>query len=188
MVATYFLTYTTLHPKTIARVCGVTEQWCWEFLADLDLRLREIEAEYRATQDQRRLELEVFIEEIPGKTEIKRQVLLGKMYEAKRNNDLNASKRLLAEFKAFLVPSITIDQNSILIAKQAAITTLLNVDRVGNISCPFHTDKTPSFQITKKNTFRCYGSCGKYGDAIDLYMLLHNVDFKTAVNALNNTP
>lgn len=50
--------------------------------------------------------------------------------------------------------------------------------------CPLHNEKTPSFHVRKNNTFVCYG-CNAHGDSIDLYMKIHNVDFKTAVKALS---
>jgi len=177
------LTHTNLDPKRISELTGDTETDCWYFLTDLNQALRETEDSYREGSDQRRMNLEAFIEEIPNKHEIKRQSLLDRLQQAKRDNDLNAVKRLLVEFKSFMEPSTVIDANSILQAKQHPITTLLDVHRVGNISCPFHTDKTPSFQIKKNNTFSCH-SCGAFGDCIDLYQKLHHVDFKTAVSAL----
>ena len=181
--AQWALTHTSFDPELVALMTGETEQSCWEYLVDLDRELHEEEANYRLKQDEHRMNLQAFIDEIPNKHEIKRQSLLDRLHQAKRDNDLNASKRLLDEFNAFLAPSTVIDTNSILRAKQRPITSLLDVQRVGNISCPFHTDKTPSFQITKKNTFSCH-SCGAFGDAIDLYQKLHHVDFKTAVLAL----
>lgn len=48
--------------------------------------------------------------------------------------------------------------------------------------CPFHQEKTPSFQV-KKNKFNCYG-CGEHGDAIDFYMKVNNCNFITAVKAM----
>ena len=69
-------------------------------------------------------------------------------------------------------------------AKEHPIAELLNTQgKRGNVSCPFHKDRKPSLQITKKNTFTCY-SCGEYGDSIDLYQKLHNVNFIDAVKAL----
>ena len=68
-------------------------------------------------------------------------------------------------------------------AKEHPISQLLNVTRKGNISCPFHEDKTPSFQIRKNNRFTCY-SCGEHGDVIDLYQKLHKTDFLTAIKNL----
>tara|TARA_R100000808_G_scaffold6561_1_gene19435 strand:- start:2834 stop:3385 length:552 start_codon:yes stop_codon:yes gene_type:complete len=35
-------------------------------------------------------------------------------------------------------------------------------------SCPFHEDKTPSFTIFPDNHFKCFGSCGRYGDSVTL--------------------
>jgi len=170
-------------PLVVSEITGTPEQHCWEYLIEVDFSLRDLERTYREGSDQRRIDLEAFIDEIPNKQNIKRQSLLDRLQQAKHDNDLKAVKRLLVEFKSFMEPSTVIDTNSILRAKQYPITTLLNVHRVGNISCPFHPDKTPSFQITKKNTFTCH-SCGVYGDVIDLYQKLHNVDFKTAVTAL----
>jgi len=50
--------------------------------------------------------------------------------------------------------------------------------------CPLHNEKTPSFVwYIQNNSWYCFG-CGQGGDVIDLYMKLHNVDFKSAVNKL----
>lgn len=52
--------------------------------------------------------------------------------------------------------------------------------------CPLHNEKTPSFAwYPKQNRWHCFGACGRGGDAIDLYMLLNNCDFLTAVKQLN---
>ncbi len=45
--------------------------------------------------------------------------------------------------------------------------------------CPFHQEKTPSFNI-KNNKFNCFG-CGEHGDAIDFYMKTNNCNFIQAV-------
>lgn len=45
-----------------------------------------------------------------------------------------------------------------------------------------HDSKTPSLHFdTKKNTWKCYGACGSYGDNIDLVRELQGLDFKSAV-------
>ena len=50
--------------------------------------------------------------------------------------------------------------------------------------CPFHGEKTASFTWYKRqNKWHCFG-CGKGGDAIDLYMTLHNISFAKAVREL----
>ena len=47
--------------------------------------------------------------------------------------------------------------------------------------CPFHNEKTPSFNVQKnKNRFKCFG-CGKSGDAIDFIALKQNYSFVDAV-------
>lgn len=47
--------------------------------------------------------------------------------------------------------------------------------------CPFHNEKSPSFNIkTKENFFKCFG-CGKTGSAIDFMMLYKNFGFVDAV-------
>lgn len=47
--------------------------------------------------------------------------------------------------------------------------------------CPFHNEKTPSFNIKKSsNTFKCFG-CGKGGNAIDFISFYENLGFVDAV-------
>lgn len=50
--------------------------------------------------------------------------------------------------------------------------------------CPFHNERTPSFNINiTKNTWRCFG-CGLYGDPIDYVKKRDNVSFIDAVKSL----
>ena len=50
--------------------------------------------------------------------------------------------------------------------------------------CPFHKEHTASFYIYhKQNRGWCFG-CNKGGDAIDVAMLIHGIDFKQAVQLL----
>jgi len=52
--------------------------------------------------------------------------------------------------------------------------------------CPFHNEKHASFYIyTQTNTFYCFG-CQESGDVIKLTMYLHGIDFKNAVQMLQN--
>ena len=47
--------------------------------------------------------------------------------------------------------------------------------------CPFHEEKTPSFQVSPdKNTYRCWG-CGARGDAIEWMRNKHHLSFHDAV-------
>jgi DNA primase len=47
--------------------------------------------------------------------------------------------------------------------------------------CPFHTEKTPSFSVSRnKQFFHCFG-CGVSGNAISFLMMLNNLDFVEAI-------
>lgn len=51
--------------------------------------------------------------------------------------------------------------------------------------CPFHTERTASFGVTRDNgRWKCFGSCGETGNAIDFMMKRHNVDFRGACRML----
>jgi len=50
--------------------------------------------------------------------------------------------------------------------------------------CPFHSEKTPSFTVSKsKQMFYCFG-CGAGGSVINFVMLIENIDFVSAVTKL----
>lgn len=47
--------------------------------------------------------------------------------------------------------------------------------------CPFHTERTPSFNVSRsKQFFHCFG-CGAHGNAIDFLRAFENLDFTEAV-------
>ncbi len=50
-------------------------------------------------------------------------------------------------------------------------------------SCPFHSERTPSFTIFQDNKFKCFG-CGEHGDAVDFVRKLHGLSFKDALKHL----
>lgn len=52
----------------------------------------------------------------------------------------------------------------------------------GKISCPFHTDKTPSLSV-KNGRFMCW-SCGASGSVIDFIRRLYGLSFREAVARL----
>ena len=61
---------------------------------------------------------------------------------------------------------------------------LLKSGRSHKALCPFHQEKTPSFNVSaERQTWKCFG-CGKGGNAIDFLMEKEGVDFKTALRAL----
>jgi DNA primase len=50
--------------------------------------------------------------------------------------------------------------------------------------CPFHEEKTPSFNVhPERQTFKCFG-CGKGGDAIAFVMAYENTDYPEAIRIL----
>jgi DNA primase len=51
--------------------------------------------------------------------------------------------------------------------------------------CPFHDEKTPSFQVTpSRGFFYCFGACGEGGDVIDFVQKIENLTFTEAVQRL----
>ncbi len=63
-------------------------------------------------------------------------------------------------------------------------TKLQRVGRKWKALCPFHKEKTPSFQLdAEQGLYYCFG-CGKGGDAIRLHMELTGDDFPSAMEAL----
>lgn len=108
------------------------------------------------------------------------------VYQLKRESIIDQYKPTIRAIDVWLQPKQAgaIQELDVEQAKAHPIAELLNTQgKKGNVSCPFHQDRKPSLQIKKNNTFTCY-SCGEYGDSIDLYQKLHNVDFITAVKAL----
>ena len=76
-----------------------------------------------------------------------------------------------------------IDLERIARAKAYPIPDLIAVKR-GVAVCPWHDDHKPSLKYyPKDNHVWCFTE-DRGGDAIDVYMVLHNCDFKTAVKAL----
>ncbi len=51
--------------------------------------------------------------------------------------------------------------------------------------CPFHDEKTPSFQVTpSRGYWYCFGSCGEGGDVFDFMRKIDNLSFAEAVERL----
>ena len=67
------------------------------------------------------------------------------------------------------------------------ISSYITLKRAGsnfNGSCPFHSERTPSFTVfPSTQSFYCFG-CGAGGDAITFVMRMENLDYMSAVRAL----
>ena len=67
------------------------------------------------------------------------------------------------------------------------IGSFIQVKRAGRnfqALCPFHNEKSPSFNISTDNQFfHCFG-CGANGDVISFMRMHENVDFVDAVKIL----
>lgn len=69
----------------------------------------------------------------------------------------------------------------------AVAEQFMTLKRVGSRykgTCPFHSEKSPSFVIyANTNTFKCYG-CGLQGDQINLYGRFNGINNKEAMKRL----
>ncbi len=63
----------------------------------------------------------------------------------------------------------------------------VKLERAGHnyrAKCPFHKEKTPSFNISpERGTYMCFG-CGERGDIFSFLEKIENIDFKTALYQL----
>ena len=70
---------------------------------------------------------------------------------------------------------------------ETVVSTYVTLKRAGsnfNGSCPFHSEKTPSFTVfPSTQSFYCFG-CGAGGDAITFIMRMENLDYISAVRLL----
>ena len=86
-----------------------------------------------------------------------------------------------------LVPPAVLDE---IRAKSDIVTVIgsyYHLNRAGGawkMLCPFHKEKTPSFNINpRRQTFHCFG-CGKGGDVFRFVMEEEKLDFLSAVRKL----
>lgn len=72
---------------------------------------------------------------------------------------------------------------------EEVVSQHIKLKRIGDkfiALCPFHKEKTPSFQIfTKTNSYYCFG-CNKGGNTINFTMDFMNLNFIEAVKYLNS--
>ncbi len=66
----------------------------------------------------------------------------------------------------------------------SSYVTLKRAGRGYRALCPFHTEKTPSFNVVpEKQVFKCFG-CGEGGDVFKFVQLRENVGFREALEIL----
>lgn len=95
-------------------------------------------------------------------------------------------------YRAFGCEDMTASEQAIHIKQLVNMADVLfrygfEVNSKGFMKCPFHAsgnEKTPSFQLRKSNTFRCYG-CDASGSVIDFVMRLFNISFVQAILRIN---
>jgi DNA primase len=79
-----------------------------------------------------------------------------------------------------------IKEKNDIVAVISEYTTLKKAGRGWTGLCPFHSEKTPSFNVNQeKQFFYCFG-CGIGGDVLSFIMKAENVDFITAARRLAN--
>ena len=185
-LAKYVLPDVNIDPQKVTKVTGESENEIWEWLEKYWAKMREYEKDRKEYLPHLTRELKEWKETIPNKDETKRQLLLERLKDAKQNPKKYSQKaveQMLTAYKIYTNRIERLTDSEIQRARDYPIRDLLHVQNArGNISCPFHQDKTPSMGI-KNNRFHCF-SCGEKGDVITLYQKLNDCDFKTAVKAL----
>jgi len=97
-------------------------------------------------------------------------------------------KRQLAVLRGIKINAIS--QAQIETAKTYPFEDLLGMQRSVNgkrrrfYSCPFHSDRTPSFLVDIENRAHCF-SCGFHGDTISFVMKRESIPFKEAIALLS---
>ncbi len=179
----WILRNTNIDPLKIANAFGVSENDCWDYLTQYWHALREAEESYDPLAIQ--MEVRAWVQTIPDHKNIRINAIKEQLIDAKTNPQNHDVEKLLREVRYLKGTEEQITPEMIARAKEHPLEQLLDTKgKKGNVSCPFHKDLKPSFQITKKNTWTCH-SCKEFGDPIDLYMKLNNVPFLTAVRALS---
>lgn len=178
----WVLRNTNIDPLVISKYMSCTENECWDYLADLQRALREAEESYEPLAIQQ--EMRAWVETIPDKNNIRIEAIKEQLMDAKIHPEKHDVPRLLLEVQILKGTVERPTPEMIARAKEYPLEQLLDTKgKKGNVSCPFHKDQNPSFQITKKNTWKCH-SCQEYGDSISRYQKLNNVGFIQAVRAL----
>ena len=67
----------------------------------------------------------------------------------------------------------------------APYVTLQQSGRTLKATCPFHTERTPSFIVSpERQSWRCFGACAVGGDIFSFVMRAENLEFRDALKTL----
>ena len=76
------------------------------------------------------------------------------------------------------------DATNLVEVVQAAVGKLTRAGRNWKACCPFHNEKSPSFNVNSEGQyFKCFG-CGKSGDVFTFTMLINRCEFPEALKML----
>lgn len=93
-------------------------------------------------------------------------------------------KRYIERFDLYKKSDISFKQK-IALAKEVPLCDYHQFNRINKSVCPFHNEKTPSFQYYKKtNTAHCFGSCGETFDTIAFVQKKYTLKFTEAINLI----
>jgi len=68
-----------------------------------------------------------------------------------------------------------------------AYVPLQRAGRNFRATCPFHTERTPSFYVSpERQTWHCFGACARGGSVIDWVMQAEHVSFRQAITLLQS--
>lgn len=112
--------------------------------------------------------------------------LMGLVYSKEMAKDYTEKfNKQYRRFCSLMDPSPTdITQTEIERAKEYPFEELIELNKMGWAICPFHSEKTPSFQVKKNNKGYCFGSCHETWDTISFVQKRDGKTFNEAVRWL----